>query len=270
MVHHTACALLLVTASLPALAQTNCQEGSGPLRTEVNIPDERAMIEKFAARESLAAAARRTNTFDEEIKVQTLVDTARGNSVVDGEYRQVLEVGYDQQGHRTEHVTFAPQNSLRRISITPTDIEDFRDFTSFMLTAEELPQYQVRYLGAQHVDDLDTYVFEVAPLKIEKNKRYFQGKLWVEQQALDVVKTCGRSVPDQVLNKKRGTMDVHPTFATYRQQMPDTFWFPVYSRSDDYLQFPRYTVHMREVIKFTNYQNAPTTTGKWQSFDKKK
>ena len=260
----------MTTGSLAAVAQTNCQEGSGPLLTEVNVPDERAMIEKFAARESLAAADRLTNTFEEDIKVQTLQDMARGNSVIDGEYRQVLEVSYDQQGRRIERVTFAPQNSLRRISITPTDIEDFREFTSFMLTAEELPQYQVRYLGAQHVDDLDTYVFEVAPLKVEKGKRYFQGKLWVEHQALDVVKTCGRSVPDEVINKKRGSVDVHPTFATYRQQMPDGYWFPVYSRSGDYLQFPRYTVHMREIIKFGNYQKSSNATGKWQSFNKKR
>lgn len=265
-----ACALLIMAGALPVVAQTNCEEGSGPLRTEVNVPDERVMIEKFAARESLAAAARLADSFEEDIKVQTLQDMPRGNSVIDGEYRQVLEVSYDQQGRRMERVTFAPQNSLRRISITPSDVEDFREFTAFMLTTEELPHYQVRYLGAQHVDDLDTYVFEVAPLKFEKGKRYFQGKLWVEQQALDVVKTCGHSVPEEVINKKRKTVDLQPTFATYRQQMPEGFWFPVYSRSDDFLQFPRFTVHMREIIKFLNYQKSGTATGTWQTFDKKK
>ncbi|MGH9522329.1 MAG: hypothetical protein ACRD3E_07340 [Terriglobales bacterium] len=263
--------LLLCIASCLAAAQTDCYAGSGPLRTEVNVPDERAMIEKFTARESRAAAARRTYSFAEEISIQTLVDMPRGGTAIDGQFRQALDVSYDDKGNRIEHVTFAPQNSLRRISIMPSDVEDFREFTSFMLTSEELPQYQVRYLGAQHVDDLDTYVFEVAPAKMEKNKRYFQGKLWVEQQGLDVVKTCGRSVPDQVLNKKKGSADVHPLFATYRQQMGDGYWFPTYSRSDDYLLFPRSSVHVREIVKFRNFQpNSKPAGGTWQTFDKKK
>lgn len=261
---------LCIAASL-ATGQTNCNVGAGPLRTDVNVPDERALIEKFAARESLAEAARRKYTYDEEITVQTIIDTPRGGTAIDGEYRQTLEVSFDEHGKRLERVTFAPQNTLRRISIMPSDVEDFREFTSFMLTGEELPQYQVRYLGAQHVDDLDTYVFEVAPEKVEKGKRYFQGKLWVEQRDLDVVKTCGKSVPDEVINKKRGSTDVHPTFATYRQQMADGFWFPTYSRSDDFLLFPRGAVHVRELVKFRNFRQTPTSAaGTWQTFDKKK
>ena len=269
MVRSVAYVVLCLAASMAA--QTNCTVGAGPLHTEVNVPDERAFIEKFAARESLTEAARRKYTYEQEITVQTIFDTQRGGTIVDGEYRQVLDISYDEHGNRLERVTFAPQNSLRRISIMPSDVEDFREFTSFMLTSEELPDYEVRYLGAQHVDDLDTYVFEAAPVKIDKRNRYFQGRLWVEQRDLDVVKTCGRSVPDEVLDKKRGRVDVHPTFATYRQEMEDGFWFPTYSRSDDYLQFPRATVHVREIVKFRNFRPAPSgAAGNWQTFDKKK
>src|SRR3954471_22665040 len=61
-------ALLLLTPALAA-AQTNCDAGSGPLRTDVNVPDERALIEKVAARESAAVAARREYSFEQDVTV---------------------------------------------------------------------------------------------------------------------------------------------------------------------------------------------------------
>lgn len=235
-------------------AQTNCEAGSGPLRTQVNVPDEQDLVRQVAARESAAMAARRNYSFEQDVTVETLHDMPQGKPLVDGEFRQVMEVGYDDHGRRTERVTFAPQNSLRRISMMPSDYEDIRNFATFALTKEELPQYDVRYLGGQHVDELDTYVFEVAPRALAKDKRYFQGKLWVEMKDLDVVKTCGRSVPDTVIDRKRQRLDKHPTFATYREQMEGGFWFPTYSRSDEYMDFGRNGVHVREVIKFKNYK----------------
>ncbi len=260
---------LALLAAVGAAAQTVCQPGAGPLRTEVNIPDERATIEKIAARESAALAARRTYSFEQEVTVQTLHDMPQGRSLVDGEFRQVMQVAYDDHGRRTERVTFAPQTSLARITMMPSDFDDIRVFTSFSLTTEELPHYQIRYLGAQHVDELDTYVFEVAPRMLEKDKRYFQGKVWVETRDLDVVKTCGRSVPETVIDKKKQRFDKHPTFATYREQMEGGFWFPTYSRSDEYMDFGRNGVHVRETIRFKNYEKSPKAPGNWQSFDKK-
>ena len=139
--------ILLGAAAVVATAQTNCDSGSGPLRTDVNVPDERALIEKFAARESAALVARREYSVEQEVTIQTLRDMPRGNPIIDGEFRQVAEVGYDEHGHRTERVTFAPQTSLRRITMTPSDYEDIRTFAVFALTTQELPNYQIRYLG---------------------------------------------------------------------------------------------------------------------------
>lgn len=258
--------LVLVPCILFAQGYANCELGSGPLRAEVPLPDERAKVEAIAARESAAFAARRKYRFEQDVTVDTLQDMPLGGTVIDGEYRQVSDVAFNDQGERVERVTFAPQDSLRRITLMPSDLEDIRDFTAFALTTEALPLYKVRYLGAQHVDELDTYVFEVAPVKMEKKLRYFQGKLWVETKDLNVVKTCGRSVPDVVTNKKKGAIDMHPTFATYRQQMADGNWFPVFSRADDILLFPRDAVHLRETVKFLHYEPVTSATGQWQSF----
>ncbi len=134
---------LLMLVSFAA-AQTNCESGSGPLRTQVNVPDEEYLIRQVAARESAALAARRGYTFQQDVTVQTLQDMTNGRSVIDGEYRQVMEIAYDVQGRRTERVTFAPQTSLRRLTLMPADFEDIRTFAIFSLTRDELSHYSVR------------------------------------------------------------------------------------------------------------------------------
>ena len=66
------------------------------------------------------------------------------------------------------------------------------------MTAPELPLYDIKYLGKQKIDELETYVFDVAPKVMEKGKRYYKGKVWVDQQDLQIVLVSGKSVPDDV------------------------------------------------------------------------
>ena len=42
----------------------------------------------------------------------------------------------------------------------------------FVLTTEDVGQYNLTYVGRQKVDEVDCYVFDVAPKVMEKGKRY--------------------------------------------------------------------------------------------------
>lgn len=184
-----------------------------------------------------------------------LLQTLHGKSV-DGEFHEVTNVSYDEKGKRLENVTFAEQPSLRGIQLTPEDMQDIRQFMPFMLPAEDLPQYRLTYAGQQHVDDLDTYAFHVEPKKEEKGHRYFEGRIWIAAQDLQIVKVCGKSVPDPVRVKKNQQPDLRATFVTYRQQVDGRFWLPAYTRSEDTLRFRTGPVQMREIIKYTNYKRS--------------
>ena len=99
-------------------ADTNCDEGSGSLNSAPPrgiSPEE--IIQKFAAKEAIFKEARNNYTFTQDITVQTL----EGNTV-DGEYRQVWDITYDDRGTRLENVTFAPRDSLTRIQMTKEDL----------------------------------------------------------------------------------------------------------------------------------------------------
>jgi hypothetical protein len=244
------CACLLALAVLiPASlrAETNCEEGNGPLNSaQPRGITPQDIIQKFAAKEAVFKEARNHYTYTQEIIVQT-VD---GNTV-DGEFRQKEDVLYDDQGHRVEQVTYAPQDTLQRIMMTKEDFDDFRHRLPFVLTTEDLPQYDILYAGQQHVDELDTFVFDIAPKHIDKDKRYFQGRIWVDNRDFQIVKTCGKNVPDI---RKKGSENLTPKFVTYREQIDGQYWFPTYTKADDYLHFSSGDVHVREIVKYTNYK----------------
>lgn len=244
-------ALLLSTAR----AQTDCADGNGILD---NAPPKsmsvQEMIQKFVAGENKAQAARQHYSYTQDVLVQTLDGKA-----VDGQFHEVTTVSYDDKGKRLENVTFAEQSTLRGIQLSEGDMDDIRIFMPWMLTSDRLPEYNVTYAGQQHVDDLDTFVFHVEPKKEEKDKRYYQGRVWVDSRDLQVVKMCGKSVPDIVPKKKKQPMDIRPMFVSYRQ-IVDGNWFPAYARVDDTLHFQAASVHVREIVKFTTYKRTAATS----------
>jgi hypothetical protein len=148
---------------------------------------------------------------------------------------------------------------LRLITLSPEDLEDIRDRMSFNLGVEDLPLYTLLYAGQRHVDQLETYVFDVAPKAMQHERRYFQGSMWVESADLGVMKTCGKTAPDVIRakKKKRGAENIHPRFVTSREQIDGQYWFPTYTRSDDVLSFSGgNSVRIRETVKYTEYQRA--------------
>jgi hypothetical protein len=235
-----------------ARAQTDCSQGNGPLQqTPPQGMSEQELIQKFAVQETRVKQARTGYTYTQEVRVQTLVGTS-----VDGEYHEIATVSYDKNGRRQETVTLAEQSTLRRIQLSARDMDDIRTFMPLILTTDDLPQYKLTYTGQQQVDDLHAYVFYVEPKKMEENKHYFQGRIWVDDHDLAIVKVCGKSVPDDIrTGGKKQQQDLRPTFVTYRQPV-DSYWFPAYTRVDDILHFRNASVHVRETIKFTGYKRA--------------
>jgi len=242
---------------LALTAQTNCEAGNSPLNSAqpqaISVQD---LIQKFAGQEAIFKEARNHYTYTQEVTVETV-----DGDTVDGTFKETTDVLYDDQGKRIENVTYAPMNTLKRVSLTKEDFDDFRNHLPFVLTTEDLPEYNIIYAGQQHVDELDTYVFDVAPKKVDKNggPRFFQGRIWVDNRDFQIVKTCGKNVPD---THKKGQENLSPKFVTYREQVDGQYWFPTYTRADDILHFRDGggDVHIRETLKYTNYKRFGVKT----------
>jgi hypothetical protein len=228
---------------VPARAQEGPLENAPPAGT---TPEE--IIKRFAAKETEFAKARDQYTYRQDVKVETL-----DGSTVDGEYHEVFDVMFDDKGHRLENVVFAPQSSLTKIFMSREDFEDIRHRLPFVLTTEDLPEYNILYVGQQKEDELECYVFDIAPKKIEGKKRYFQGRVWVDNHDFQIVKTYGKTVPD--IREKHGNQEnLFPKFTTWRQQIDGAYWFPVYTKADDELHFKMEDVHIKEIVKYEDYK----------------
>jgi hypothetical protein len=226
--------------------------------TAPQVPPEE-IIRKFAAKESEFQQALNHYTYRRIARVQEIDD----DNKVSGEWYEVDDVIFDLTGVRTEKVVYAPGNSLKQIMMSPTDLQDLQRGYPFVLTAEDIGQYNVKYVGRQTVDEVDCYVFDVSPKVIEKKKRYLLGRIWVDATDLQIVVTNGRMVPDDT---RKNSEDLHPPFMTWRQQIDGHYWFPVYTKAEGILHFSggrgymAQDVHVRDTVKYSDYKQFGSTT----------
>jgi hypothetical protein len=248
---------LAAIATPHAVAQDSSAAGFGPLDpTPPKDITPQEIVTRFGAREAEFAQARDNYTFRQSVKVDT-IDPDTGK--VNGEYQQVTDISFDKDGRREEHVVFAPPNTLDNggVMMSPTDFEEIEHRLPFILTTTDLPQYDVTYLGRQRVDELDTYVFEAGPKRMEKNRHYFQGKVWVDQQDFQIVLINGRTVPQDT---RPGHEDLQPPFTTYYEQVDGKYWFPTYTKAEGELHFAAQNgalsqdVHIRNTVRYTDYK----------------
>jgi len=234
-----------------ALLLTGCFSAFGatgdPSEAEIQ-----KIIKAFAERESAFLKARERYTYRQSVKLAEL--TAAGREVGKWEYKSDIVFGENKE--RTERVTWAPVRTLQNIVLTPDDEKDLRDVQPFVLNSESLDEYNVRYLGKQNADEISCYMFAVRPKSMEKDKRYFAGVIWVDDEDLQIVKTYGRGVGLQ----RKGGDNQFPKFETYREQVDGRFWFPVFTIAETVLPFKAGPQPIKMVVKYEDYKVFGSTS----------
>ena len=191
LIHFSA---LFVLALLVCSSLASAQEGQLITDPPKGITPEE-IIQKFAAKEKAFKEARDSYTYREDVRMQTLDSDGK---TVTGEYREVFDVTFDPQGRHLENVVFAPQDTLVAVNMSPEDLQDIRHGYPFVLTSDEVADYNVLYVGQQQEDELHCYVFDIAPKHLDpkSKQRFFQGRAWVDDQDFQIVKVYGKRVPD--------------------------------------------------------------------------
>jgi hypothetical protein len=227
---------------------------AGAAETKDLPPDE--VIRRFAAKEAEFAKARENYTYRQSLKIQELSPSG----AVQGQHEMVSDIIFSPEGKRTEKVVRAPVSTLHLL-LDPGDEQDLRNVQPFVLTTDQIPEYEIRYLGRQKVDEIPCYQFSVKPKKLERGKRYFEGEIWVDDRDMQIVKTFGKGVG----LLKKGADNQYPRFETYRQQIDGKYWFPTYTRADDVLHFKDMNQRLRMTVKYEDYKqfksNATVTFG---------
>src|SRR5438128_5482595 len=237
----------LIALQSSALAQqTAANTNSQPLSGANSLSP--AQIDKvitaFAAKETEFRRALNSYAFKRDALIQVL---GMGGQVT-GEYHRASDFTFDDQGNRFEKINFFPMPSFS--GITPEDLEDLGGVNPFALEASKLNQYNFKYVGKERIDELDLFVFDVAPKVMPKRsiERFFLVRIWVDDRDLQIVKSKGKGVPETKDNK-------FPVVETYREQIDGRYWFPTYSYADDDLIFDNgQDMRIRMQVKYTDFK----------------
>ena len=213
------------------------------------------IIDKFAARETVFDEARQNYTFRQTVKVDTLDEDT---NKVDGEYQQVTDITFNNDGKREEHVVFAPQNTLERVMMSPADFDEIEHRLPFVLTTEDLPDYDITYLGRQNVDELDTYVFDAAPKshreKPAATSRARSGSTSrTSRSSSSTARTSPRTHAKATKTSRRPSPPTtsRSTASTGSPPTPRPKASSTSPRGQGYLS---QDVHMRTIVKYTDYK----------------
>jgi hypothetical protein len=250
--HQFAPMALLAALCLPVWAHQGSDDGNKAATTPVSAttaapdvnPDE--IIRKFAAKEKEFSDALQNYVYRQTSKIQELDDS--GDQV--GKWEITADITFTADGKRTEHVIHAPVSTLQNLLLTPEDMEDLRYTQPFVLTTEQVPLYDIRYLGKQNADEIACYVFAVKPKKLTPGKRFFEGQIWVDDRDYQIVKTYGKAVGYQ----KKSDDQQFPKFETLREQIDGKYWFPTYTHADDTLHFKDHPQKIRMLVTYKDYK----------------
>ncbi|MBA2340845.1 MAG: hypothetical protein H0V88_10645 [Pyrinomonadaceae bacterium] len=241
------CGFLLLQSAL-APAQESANSASALPQAEIN-----RIIRAFSAKEAEFRQALNQYSFKRDAVIQQI---GMGGQIA-GEYHRVSQFIFDDKGVKSEKIVFFPLPNLPGLQITLDDLEDLGGVNAFALEVAKIDQYNFTYAGKERIDELDLYVFDVAPKVMPDPKktreRFFQGRIWVDDHDLQIVKTRGKGVPETKESK-------FPIYDTYREHIDGRFWFPTYAYSDEELVFGNGSVlHVRARIRYSDYKRARGT-----------
>jgi muconolactone delta-isomerase len=239
--------LVLSFVGVSSSGAAMAQQPAGNVRPDRAMKDVEVdrIVRAFTAKETEFRQALSNYAFKRDAIVQTI---GMGGGIT-GEYHRISQFSLDDRGELYEKITFFPQPTLTEISFTQEDLEDLGGVQPFALVTAKLNQYNFTYFGKERLDEIDTYVFDVAPKVVPKrvSERFFQGRVWVDDRDLQIVKVRGKGVPE---GDQR-----FPIFETYRQQIDGRYWFPTYTYADDELVFKDgQAVHLRMTIRYTDFK----------------
>lgn len=223
-------------------------------QTQTAIPpdgiDADKIIAAFTAKETQFRTALNNYSFKRDALIQSI---GMGGQVV-GEYHRVSLFTFDDQGNRYEKITYFPMASMPEV--TQEDVDDLGGISPFALEPSKISKYNIRYVGKDKIDELNLYIFDVTPKVIPDPKktkeRLFTGRVWVDDQDLQIVKTKGKGVPETKVNK-------YPIVETYREHIDGRYWFPTYSYADEELIFENSTLHVRMKVRYMDFTPASAT-----------
>ena len=217
------------------------------VKTPLSQADIDRIVKTFTAKEAEFRSALTEYVFNRNATIQTI---GMGGQVT-GVYRRDSFMALNEQGVRAEKILYFPVSTITEIVITPEDVDNLGSINPFALEPAKAALYNFTLVGKERIDELDLYVFDVAPKVLPDPKKtkelLFLGRIWVDDRDLQIVKSKGKAVPE-------GKNTKYPVVETWRENVGGKYWFPSYASSDDELVFDSgQAVKLKMRVHYKNY-----------------
>ncbi|MGC2237029.1 MAG: hypothetical protein WA584_12760 [Pyrinomonadaceae bacterium] len=211
------------------------------------------IVTKFTKNEALFRKALNVYAYNRTAMIQSI---GMGGQI-SGVFRMDSFHSFNESGERIEKILFAPMPTLKDMTVSREDIDNLSGVNPFAIEPSSVANYNFTYLGKEHIDELDLYVFEVSPKTLpdprKSNQKYFSGRIWVDTEDLLIVRSKGKALPEG--KNMQGLEQKFPVMETWRDRIDGKYWFPVLSSSDDELIFDDgHAVKLKVRVKYTNYR----------------
>lgn len=235
-------ALLVLCVSAPAFAQN-----ANIVKKDLSQAEIDRIIKAFTANETQFRNALNSYNFNRSANISTV---GMGGQI-SGTYRRDSALTLTEDGRRLEKILFAPVSTLKELTVSEADIDNFSGVDQFAIEPAVAANYNFTYVGKEKIDELNLYVFDVS-LKVMPDlkrvkQRFFGGRVWVDDRDLMIVKTKGKAFP-----VPKG--EQFPVVETWRENVDGKYWFPSLAMSDDELVFDSgQVVKIKMRVKYTDY-----------------
>jgi hypothetical protein len=252
-------------AALPAAAQIR----PGPLPPPVNAPAPVVIpaepkpdpppvpipeiIKRFSQNEDAMFQAHAAYGYHKVVRVEELDESGKPA----GTFQFTTELAQLPDGRTYERELKHPETSLNVLNLEPEALTPLLKIPPLPFTSAQLVHYDVHYVGTQTLDELNTYIFRIEPKQVDRQRAYFKGVIWVDDQDFVIVKTLGHWVTE--LGEISTDNFPFKFFDTYRENVQGKIWFPSYLRSDDSVNTKHGLVHVRLIVRWEDYKLRTAT-----------
>ncbi len=233
------------------------QQTSNVVKTDLGQSEIDRIVKQFSENEFNFRQALGDYAFNRDVKVESI---GLGGQTT-GIFIRNSFMTFSENGTRFERILFAPISTLKGIQVSPEDIENLGGVNPFAIEPKYVSNYNFTFVGKEKIDELDLYVFDVAPKTLpnsrKSNEKFFSGRIWVDDRDLMIVKSKGKALPEG--KDMNGIEQRFPVVETWRDSIDGKYWFPVLSTSDDELVFSSgQVVKIRFRVKYKNYRVGRT------------
>jgi hypothetical protein len=223
--------------------------GAGAQTTARQKLTPQEILAKVAENGAKVSSALLDYTYYAELTIETVSQA----DTITGKYYRFSQVSYDSAGRRQERVFEDTSTLPKNTHIGTNAANNLVRVYQFMITPETFAQYELNYVGRENVDELKTYVFDVRPkVKLpdpdKSADRYLKGRVWIDDEDLQVVKVAGEALPEQSAHRT-------PKFETVFQNHDD-YWFPAHTSADDSMRVGDRYSRVIVTVRFTSYKKV--------------